>query len=326
MRLLFFLYYSRLGRLILRDQNGTISLKKDSYCKRIGMVIPRSLGTHDGLFHADEVTACALLLYYDLIDKGKWVRTRSKKLLDECEFVCDVGGIYDPKRKKFDHHQLSYRGDLSSAGMIWAYLKEIGIVSSLEYDFLNHSLIQGVDAHDNGKASMEAGTCSFSQIISNFVPIRYDVSEEEQNQAFDKALDFVLGHISRSMDRFFYVQECKEKVRLSMEGKKDFLFFEESMPWIDSFFELGGEDHPAKFVIMPSGNHWKVRGIPPNTKDRMKVRKPLPLAWAGLLEEDFKKASGLEGAVFCHKGRFISVWETKEDAFKALDYALGWEE
>ncbi|MDF2550599.1 MAG: hypothetical protein K0S07_1666, partial [Chlamydiales bacterium] len=29
---------------------------------------PRSFGTHDGSFHADEVTACALLLLVDLID------------------------------------------------------------------------------------------------------------------------------------------------------------------------------------------------------------------------------------------------------------------
>lgn len=287
------------------------------------MVTPKSFGTHDGLFHADEVTACALLLYYGLIEKDKWTRTRSKELLDQCEFVCDVGGEYNPKNKKFDHHQLSYSGDLSSAGMVWSYLKEQGIVSSLVYDFLNHSLIQGVDAHDNGKVSSEEGICSFSQIISNFVPIRYDVSSKEQDRAFALALEFVLGHITRAIDRLAYIQECKEKVRLSMKEGKDFLLFEEAMPWIDSFFELGGENHPAQFVVMPSGKQWKVRGIPPNSTDRMKVRKPLPLEWAGLLEEDFKKVSGLTGAVFCHKGRFISVWESKEDAFKALDYALG---
>lgn len=289
------------------------------------MVIPKSFGTHDGLFHADEVTACALLLYYGLIDKDQWTRTRNKKLLDQCEFVCDVGGEYNPKNKKFDHHQLSYSGELSSAGMVWSYLKEQGMVSSLVYDFLNHSLIKGVDAHDNGKVSSEEGIGSFSQIISNFVPIRYDVSAKEQDRAFALALDFVLGHITRAMDRLAYIQGCKEKVRLSMKEGKDFLLFEEAMPWIDSFFELGGENHSAQFVVMPSGNQWKVRGIPPDSMDRMKVRKPLPLEWAGLLEEDFKKSSGLTGAVFCHKGRFISVWETKEDAFKALGYALAWE-
>jgi uncharacterized UPF0160 family protein len=54
----------------------------------------------------------------------------------------------------------------------------------------------------------------------------------------------------------------------------------------------------------------------------MQVRMPLPVEWAGLMDEDLKKASGIKGAIFCHKGRFISVWETKEDAIKALEFVL----
>jgi uncharacterized UPF0160 family protein len=54
----------------------------------------------------------------------------------------------------------------------------------------------------------------------------------------------------------------------------------------------------------------------------MKVRMPQPQHWAGLSDEDLKKVSGIRGAVFCHKGRFISVWETREDALKALEYTL----
>ena len=94
------------------------------------------------------------------------------------------------------------------------------------------------------------------------------------------------------------------------------------MPWLDAFFELNGENHPAKFVIMPSGGHWKLRGIPPSSSDRMKVRKPLPRAWGGLLDEELKRVSQIPGAIFCHKGLFISVWETEEDALRAMEYAL----
>lgn len=286
------------------------------------MVIPKSFGTHDGVFHADEVTACAILLYYHLIEKEKIVRTREKKLLDRCEFVCDVGGEYNPNQKRFDHHQLSYQGEMSSAGMVWAHLRKEGVVSDAIYHFLNNTLIVGVDAHDNGKVLSEAGVCTFSHIISNFTPIRYDVTREELDAAFKEAVAFVLGYITRAMNRFMYAQECKEKVRLAMTKQKPVLFFDESMPWMDSFFELGGESHPAQFVVMPSGDQWKVRGIPPLSTDRMKVRTALPKEWAGLLEEEFKQVCGISGAVFCHKGRFISVWKTKEDALQALDYIL----
>ena len=54
----------------------------------------------------------------------------------------------------------------------------------------------------------------------------------------------------------------------------------------------------------------------------LKVRVPLPEAWAGLQDEELKKATGIPGAIFCHKGRFISVWETKEDALQALKKIL----
>jgi uncharacterized UPF0160 family protein len=285
-------------------------------------MLKRSVGTHDGSFHADEVTACGLLLLFDLIDKDKIVRTRDPQKLFECEFVCDVGGIYDPKHKRFDHHQSEYVGELSSAGMIWLYLKNKGVVDEGTYDYFNRALIWGVDAVDNGKAPLEEGSCSFSQVITNFVPPLYDAPAVIQNQAFFAALDFVLGHLQRLFARYEYILSCREKVAASMKKQDKFLYFDEAMPWMESFFEMGGETHPALFVIMPSGGHWKLRGIPPTLHERMKVRVPLPQEWAGLLEEDLKRITGIPGAIFCHKGRFISVWETKEDVFKALEKIL----
>jgi uncharacterized UPF0160 family protein len=54
----------------------------------------------------------------------------------------------------------------------------------------------------------------------------------------------------------------------------------------------------------------------------MEVRRALPKDWAGLLGEDLVKKTNISGAVFCHKGRFISIWKTKEDAIRALKYTL----
>lgn len=277
----------------------------------------RSVGTHDGSFHADEVTACALLVVFGLVDKDKIVRSRDPRVLDECEYVCDVGGVYDPARKRFDHHQSEYTGDFSSAGMIWLYLKQSGIVDDATYEFFNRSLIVGVDAHDNGKVTPEYGMCSFSQVVTNFVPPIYDAPTDG---AFFEALDFVIGHLQRLAERFRCMLTYRDKVAESMKKKEKYLYFEEAMPWMECFFEMGGETHPALFVVMPSGSHWKLRGIPPTLEERMKVRQPLPAEWAGLLDEDLKRASGIPGAIFCHKGRFISVWETKEDVFKALEF------
>ncbi len=279
---------------------------------------PRSLGTHDGSFHADEVTAAALLLVFNRIDRDRIVRSRDPLILKECEYVCDVGSVYDPSMKRFDHHQVDYTGELSSAGMILRYLFEEGFIDQKKFDFLNQSLILGVDAHDNGRVTLEPGVCSFSQVIANFVPPVYDAPAGVMRHAFDEAVDFSAGHLKRLLERYDYIEQCRECVEKAMSTNGAALEFTAAMPWMDVFFEMGGEKHPAQFVVMPSGTHWKLRGIPPNSRDKMKVRKPLPEKWAGLMDEQLKKASGIEGAIFCHKGRFISVWKTKEDAMRAL--------
>ncbi|MBP7073984.1 MAG: MYG1 family protein [Rhabdochlamydiaceae bacterium] len=283
----------------------------------------RSLGTHDGSFHADEVTAAALLLVFNRIDRNKIIRSRELSVLDQCEYVCDVGSIYDPARKRFDHHQVDYNGELSSAGMVLRYLYDQGVIDKKIFEFYNESLILGVDAHDNGRVVLEVGVCTFSQVIANFVPPVYDAPVEVMRQAFDEAVDFAAGHLRRLLERYKYVEACREVVESAMSKQDVALVFDRAMPWMDVFFEMGGERHPAQFVIMPSGSHWKLRGIPPSIRERMKVRVPLPEKWAGLMDEQLKKASGIEGAIFCHKGRFISVWETKEDAMKALERVIG---
>ncbi len=182
--------------------------------------------------------------------------------------------------------------------------------------------MRGVDDHDNGRFAHTLGLCTFSHVVANFVPIRYDVSKAVMEEAFRQAFSFVLGHLERMWERHNYHKECRAIVAGCMAQSSVCLIFDESLPWLESFFALDGEHHPALFVIMPSGEHWKLRGIPPSYKERMSVRVPLPQAWAGLLEEELVRTSGIEGAIFCHKGRFISVWKTKEDALRALKIAL----
>ncbi|MBI5274350.1 MAG: MYG1 family protein [Chlamydiales bacterium] len=286
------------------------------------IILNKSMGIHDGTFHADEVTACALLLLFDQIEENKITRTREDEKLAHCEFVCDVGGVFDPAIKRFDHHQETYEGNLSSAGMVLDYLHDNEVISFDLYHYFKQAIIDGVDAIDNGLYEPPLGHCTYSMIISNFMPCTYLAESDAIEKAFYMALHFAIGHLNRLLDRFDYIQTCKAYVEDSMKGNLEYLIFHEAMPWMEAFFALGGIDHPAKYVIMPSRNHWKLRGIPPSLEHRMQVRKPLPKKWAGLLGDELKEVTNIEGAIFCHKGRFISVWETKEAALQALKMAL----
>lgn len=203
-------------------------------------MLPRTLGTHNGTFHADEVTACSLLLLFDCVDREKIVRTRDSHILDSCEYVCDVGGLYDPDLKRFDHHQISYKGALSSAGMVLLYLRTQGIIPNKIYESLNKALVWGVDAHDNGRLNIEPGICTFSQVIMNFVPAPYDTPAEIVTKAFFEAIDFTIGHIKRFIDRYHYTEQCRAVVAELMKKKEKILLFDKAMPWMDLFFDMGG--------------------------------------------------------------------------------------
>ncbi|MFZ4099998.1 MAG: MYG1 family protein [Chlamydiia bacterium] len=285
--------------------------------------IPRSLGTHNGPFHADEVTACALLVMTGRVEPDRIRRTRDPLVLAQCEYVADVGGILDPADKRFDHHQAGYSGEQASAGLVLQYLGKEGAFSPNLVDCLRDALIWGVDATDTGRLHPQVGVCNFSQVIANFNPVQYHAPEAEQEVAFQQALQFVLGHLQRLVGRWEASQASVQAVAAAMEPQERVLMFDHALPWQDAFFQLGGEHHPAQFVIMPVDGQWKLRAIPPNGHERMKVRMPLPAAWAGLLEEDLERVSGVKGAVFCHKGRFISVWKSREAAWKALQCVLG---
>ena len=62
------------------------------------------IGTHSDCFHCDEVMATGLLLRTKEFEKSIIVRTRDQEILDQLDLQCDVGGIFDPEKYRFDHH------------------------------------------------------------------------------------------------------------------------------------------------------------------------------------------------------------------------------
>src|SRR5215217_6084314 len=78
--------------------------------------------THDGPFHADDVFANAVLraAFSDV----QLVRSCDPDIIASADLVFDVGGVYDPAARRYDHHMrerpLRESGTpYSSVGLIW---------------------------------------------------------------------------------------------------------------------------------------------------------------------------------------------------------------
>ena len=132
------------------------------------------VGTHDGVFHCDEILACYLLKQLPKYSDAEIIRTRDEKILNACDVVVDVGGVYDPSCDRYDHHQREFNQTLSSllpnkkfniklssAGLVYTHFGHTIIASLLNwnktdlktdliFDKVYETFIQEIDAIDNG--------------------------------------------------------------------------------------------------------------------------------------------------------------------------------
>ena len=144
----------------------------------------KTIGTHSGTFQADEALGVWLLRQLPLYRHSPVVRSRDTAVLDQCDIVIDVGGIYDHSKLRYDHHQRGYderfapkvKSDgseverctkLSASGLVYRHYgkeviseyypelkKEEGGASSNElewvYTKMYNTFMEAIDAIDTG--------------------------------------------------------------------------------------------------------------------------------------------------------------------------------
>ena len=167
---------------VLHNRNGNTiddrisrSMSDFKRAKLDDSVSEKVIGTHSGTFQADEAMGCFLLRQLPEYRLSRIVRSRDPKVLETCDIVIDVGGVYDHSKKRYDHHQRGYdeRFDagkegsangrctkLSASGLVYRhYGKEVIKAHypnlsddhlSLVYLKLYNSLLEALDAIDTG--------------------------------------------------------------------------------------------------------------------------------------------------------------------------------
>jgi uncharacterized UPF0160 family protein len=292
----------------------------------------KKLITHDGSFHADDIFAAAVLsmMLQKRGEKFEIIRTRNPEIVKEGDYVFDVGGIYDEKTNRFDHHQLSFEvkrseGILySSFGLVWKKFGQELCASKKAEEIIDKKLVAPIDANDNGFDLVEIKHGISPYFIENlFYSMRPSWSEENLNddQMFFKSLQIAKEILEREIIRANDFILAEEKMMKDYQNAKDkrIIILER-----DYFFEniLNKFSEPL-YVIYPRTDKvsYAVRAIREDPKN-FKNRKNLPATWAGLRDEELQKVTGVKDAIFCHRALFLAVSRTKEGAIKLAELAL----
>ena len=278
-----------------------------------------SAATHSGPFHADDVLAWGLIqVFVDL--EATLVRTRDMAVLDAADLVFDVGGSFEPDNGRFDHHQNSYTGPLSSAGMVLNWLEDSGKVRPALASRLRHKVCDYVDDVDNGRREPDPGVPCFASLVE---AMNRGVSElHEFDTAFMRAGRMAADYVQGVANGLAEEEAAREVVRAAMADadarESNTLFLNPYVRWKPAYFALGGVTHASEFVIAPGPDgSWRTLAIPPRFGS-FAQKKSLPEAWAGLVDDDLVAACGIEGARFCHKNRFIMVFDTLDGLLEAM--------
>ncbi|OSP56843.1 MYG1 family protein [Pseudoruegeria sp. SK021] len=298
----------------------------------------RYLVTHSGGFHADEVLASVILTR--LYPEAEIVRSRKPEWITPGpdRVIYDVGGVFDPEAGIFDHHQRGapVREDgqaFSSFGLIWrqfgrAYLGLLGVPEAdLEavHASFDGAFVVPVDMVDTGTLSPgSAGPLSamtLPGLIETLKPVFDEADPEAELRGFHTAVSIARSFVEARVARSAAKLRAEAMVLAAIEraGEGRVLELPMGMPFRPAVVKAGA-DH-LLFVVTPRGDEWSLGGIRLKD-DGFAQRADLPAAWAGLTDSALEQASGVDGAIFCHTGRFIATARSREAILAMANIAV----
>ena len=309
--------------------------------------------THNGLFHADECMAIAMLMNTAAKDiEFKIMRTRDRDLIDksDADYILDVSGadksnmsMCTNKQWHIDHHfkeqqVIMNNGVIASTAMLVAknlYSEEL--FEAMRIEFLDY-----LSANDNGQDIQGLNDSGISRIVSMHNPTWQERKESKgsdfETTKFNEAIDICSAYLDRFIMNYIAEKDAKEIVN----NAADHALFNtlvlpddvSDIPWKVEVCKYN-KKHTKKiwFVVgKHNSGYWNLLTVPtePNKFDQI---VSVPEAWKGkhdqeLIDEisntfstDECSFDCGEDAVFCHASGFMTRFKTK-DAAKAVGCGL----
>jgi len=287
---------------------------------------------HSGSFHADDVFAVATLeLVLEKDFTVEVVRTRDPNIIRGADYVVDVGEVYDPESKRFDHHQYGGAGvrddgvPYASFGLVWKEYGQQLCGDTFVAGEIEQKLVKPIDAMDNGITLSDVKKSDMVMYDLKDVVSVFRTTWKEEDTSMDRNFAYLTSFAKEIIKReIVTLKDTKESdIELSraMAQQKGKTLLIIDKPY--NYELLVSSNDYIFLVVHPKRQDgtWAVKTVRDDIRsyeDRIK----LPLEWAGKSGEDLQKITGVEDAIFCHRGRFIAVASSKEGAIKLAHIAL----
>jgi uncharacterized UPF0160 family protein len=249
--------------------------------------------THDGVFHADEVFAIALLSIV-LETDFEIIRTRDVDTIEAAKkdpniFVIDVGMDLNPDMLNFDHHQSQSLP--ASNILVMYYLQVCQNIPDLD----KLAFMIGISNFDTNYENIHSKWETFSKhhlVNLNHIIGSYnrDISDSDnQDHFFDVAVSFAIEYLHNI---FWKIGQDKEAEEIYNSKQ----VINDCVAIFDKFCSIWKEKDEFMWSIHPNPQGWALI-----SKDSENY--PLP-------EIEHKDL------IFAHKGKFIAIFKTKEAAIE----------
>ena len=265
--------------------------------------------THSGIFHADEVFACALLNIAYGQDNVSIIRTRDAEVLDlatseEDTWVVDVGGEFNPSMLNFDHHMRDFNvpnrhgNKLSSFGMVVEALLRRSFFSEVRQQLLDFS--NRVDLMDNGVKKAEG--LSFISVYNSY--------SETEHFSFHIALQTAISYLRSLINQWKEGSTINERLEKAIQIRRNGIVASEEYIPVDE--RLNALEDVRLVVYKSKAGTFNIQSVNVGETKDFSVRCPSPEGWRGLRDNDLIRASGGLPLTFCHVGGFLTVTSTDE--------------
>ena len=264
--------------------------------------------THSGIFHADEVFACALLCIAYGQENVSIIRTRDNEVLtkathDEDVWVIDVGDDFNPSMLNFDHHMRDFNvpnrhgNKLSSFGMVVEALLRRSFFFEFRQQLLDFS--NKVDLMDNGVKVAEDLT---------FISVFNSYSETEQF-SFHVVLQTAINYLRSLINKWKEERIINLRLNDSLGNMtEDGIIYNTDYIPVD---ERANAIPEAKLVVYKNkAGTYNIQSVNVGETKDFSVRCPAPSKWLGHRDNELICASGGLPLTFCHAGGFLTVTST----------------